>query len=163
MHASRAWNKPMETRARIFKHLRSPRINSASQCSLAGRYDSIPSRFLAPILGEGPAYVASTWVQLSLNKITNTEYIQNKEMRENVHCTKSCTVRRKAFASGSSVCILWESFRWIWLKLYWWPIHFYNILGWHQSCTPLCSSEPEFLKVYGAQESIPRNEFRQPM
>jgi hypothetical protein len=25
------------------------------------------------------------------------------------------------------------------------------------------STEPVFLKVYGAQESIPRNEFRQPM
>jgi hypothetical protein len=26
-----------------------------------------------------------------------------------------------------------------------------------------CASEPVFLNVYGAQESIPRNEFRQPM
>jgi hypothetical protein len=27
----------------------------------------------------------------------------------------------------------------------------------------LCETEPVFLNVYGAQESIPRNEFRQPM
>jgi hypothetical protein len=38
------------TRARIFKRLRSPGIDSASLCSLAGRYDNpIPSRFLAPM------------------------------------------------------------------------------------------------------------------
>jgi hypothetical protein len=29
--------------------------------------------------------------------------------------------------------------------------------------TGFLSSEPIFLNVYGAQESIPRNEFRQPM
>jgi hypothetical protein len=36
-------------RARIFKLLRSPGINSTSICSLAGRYNKlIPTRFLAP-------------------------------------------------------------------------------------------------------------------
>jgi hypothetical protein len=28
---------------------------------------------------------------------------------------------------------------------------------------PMSTAEPVFLNVYGAQESIPRNEFRQPM
>jgi hypothetical protein len=37
-------------RARIFKLLRSPGIDSASLCSLAGRYaNPIPTQFLAPI------------------------------------------------------------------------------------------------------------------
>jgi hypothetical protein len=27
----------------------------------------------------------------------------------------------------------------------------------------MCTAEPVFLNVFGAQESIPRNEFRQPM
>jgi hypothetical protein len=41
---------PARFRARIFKVLRSPRTNSASICSLAGRYDNpIPTRFLAPL------------------------------------------------------------------------------------------------------------------
>jgi hypothetical protein len=31
------------------------------------------------------------------------------------------------------------------------------------SAASIQNSEPVFLKVYGAQESIPRNEFRQPM
>jgi hypothetical protein len=30
-------------------------------------------------------------------------------------------------------------------------------------CKPRDSPEPVFLNVYGAQESIPRNKFRQPM
>ncbi len=38
------------TRDGIFKRLRSPGIDSASLCSLVGRYDNpIPTRFLAPI------------------------------------------------------------------------------------------------------------------
>jgi hypothetical protein len=38
------------SKARYFKLLRRQRIDSASLCSLAGRYDNpIPNRFLAPI------------------------------------------------------------------------------------------------------------------
>jgi hypothetical protein len=40
----------------IFKLLRSPEIDSASLCSLAGRYDNpIPTRFLAPECSKIPA------------------------------------------------------------------------------------------------------------
>ncbi len=42
--------EPSRNRARIFKLLRSPEIDSASLFSLAGRYNNhIPTRYLAPI------------------------------------------------------------------------------------------------------------------
>ncbi len=42
----------------------------------------------------------------------------------------------------------------------------YVHMPWHATsclCCMLTRAEPVFLNVYGAQESIPRNEFRQPM
>jgi hypothetical protein len=50
------------SRARICQRFRSPRIDSASLCILAGRYDNpLPTRFLAPI--ECLKIPARVWVR----------------------------------------------------------------------------------------------------
>ncbi len=48
-------------RARIFKRVWGPRMDSASLCSLAGRYDNpLPTRYLVPILFKNSSSIHCT-------------------------------------------------------------------------------------------------------
>jgi hypothetical protein len=63
--------------------------------------------------GGGVLSLVSTCVQLSLGRMTNTECIQNKWMKES---EQPCTVQRNTFVLGSSVFTLWRSLCRIGLK-----------------------------------------------
>ncbi len=75
-------NPRSESRARIFKLLKSPRIDSASLCSLAGRHDNrIPTRFKnsstdpAPILEVHLDKWHKIWLFLERTHISDPEQV----------------------------------------------------------------------------------------
>ncbi len=115
----------LQYRARIFKSLWCPgldfkKINSASLCNQAGRYDNIPTRFLAPIgpidcfktLAQLPVFCSIPSIELSKRELCSIgcgNFMQSWCRNKNIN-TASClhhfNIKCNLFSKS---LILWNS------------------------------------------------------